>query len=185
MRRLAILLALLLSACQLLPGSELVYQRDGGYYLLQTRWQGPAQQVLQHVNFTAAGRQHEFLLSAQFDATQMLLVGLSPLGHELWRIVLTPDGQLTASGIQPFANSRFAVQLLAQMQWSLLPLPAIQPHLHALTMQQLSTQRQLKNADGSTVLTIDGAGDIAVGHTLRIHDSQFELRIETLEQELL
>ncbi len=71
------------------------------------------------------------------------------------------------------------------MQWSLLPLPAIQPHLHALTMQQLSTQRQLKNADGSTVLTIDGAGDIAVGHTLRIHDSQFELRIETLEQELL
>lgn len=185
MRRVAIVLAFLLSSCHVLPDSELFYQRDGGSYTLHTRWQGPAQQVLQQVTFTADGQRHEFLLSAQFDSTQILLVGLSPIGQELWRIALTPDGQLAATGIQPFANSRFAVQLLAQMQWSLLPLSDIQSHLRSLTLQQLSSQRQLKNSNGVTVLTIDGVGDIAVGNILRIHDSQFELSIETLEQELL
>ncbi|TXH94993.1 MAG: DUF3261 domain-containing protein [Rheinheimera sp.] len=185
MRRLTILLVFWLSACQLLPRSNMVYQLDGGHYRLQTHWPGPAQQILQQVVFTTAGQHHEFLLSAQLDAQQMLLVGLSPLGQELWRIELTSDGQLLTAGIQPFADKRFAVQLLAQMQWSLLPLPDIQPQLRALTLTDMPNQRQVKNADGQTVLTIEGAGEIAVGKTYRIFDGNFELSIVTLERELL
>lgn len=185
MQRLVLILLLCLSGCQSLPENQLIYQRDGGRYALHTQWKGPAQQLLQQVTFTGAGQQQEFLLSVQLDTQQMLLVGLSPLGHELWRITLTPDGELVSTGIQPFADRRFALQLVAQMQWSLLPLQDVQAHLSALTMKELPQQRQLIDASGAIVLTIDGPGELAVGKTIRVRDSNFELNIVTLERDQL
>lgn len=182
---LLLLLTLALSACQLWQQGPLYYPYAGGGYQLQTRWPGPSQQLLQQVQFAAGARQQEFLLSVQLLPEQILLVALSPLGHELGRVELTAGGRLQQQGQAPFSDRSFAVQLLAQMQWSLWPLTQIQPGLDDLQITQQQQQRLLLDKNAQAVLTINGAGPLTTGQVTEISQPDYRLRLTTVQQDFL
>lgn len=182
---LLLLLALGLSACQLWPKPPLYYAFGGGGYQLLTQWPGPSQQLLQQVQFKTAQQQQEFLLSVQLLPEQMLLVALSPLGQELGRVELTAGGRLQQQGQAPFSEPAFAVQLLAQMQWSLWPVAAIQPRLSGLLLQEKQQHRVLLNDQLQQLLVIQGAGSPVAGQITDITQQHYQLRLTTLQQDFL
>lgn len=185
MRNLVLLLWLgCLASCQLKPEQGLVYHVADGSYQLRTVWPGKPQQLLQQVRFSSANSNQEFLLSVQLLPEQLLLVALSPVGHELWRVQLTADGQLLHQGIVPFSDRAFALRLLAEMQWSLWPIGQIIPGLDGIQLIEQSGSRQvlLKN---KPLLQITGAGVLAVGEMTVLQQADYQLTLTTLEQEFL
>lgn len=182
---LVLLLSLSLSACQLWPQAQLYYPYAGGGYQLLTQWAGRPQQLLQQVQFQQGTVQQEFLFSVQLLPDQILLVALSPLGQELGRVELTRDGRLQQQGIKPFSEPAFAVQLLAQMQWSLWPVAAVQPQFKGLRLQEQQQQRQVLDRNLQTVLQISGAGSLATGQVTEIKQQHYQLRLITLQQDFL
>lgn len=180
-----LLLSLGLSGCQLWQQRSLYYSYAGGGYQLLTRWPGAAQQLLQQVHFQTDATQQEFLLSVQLEPEQILLVALSPLGHELGRVTLTAAGQLQLQGQAPFSERAFALQLLAQMQWSVWPQAAVEAQLDDLQLRQQQQQRFVLDKTGNTVLLIDGAGVLAAGQVTEISQRQYRLRLTTLQQDFL
>jgi|GEM_PF-644903 len=198
MRRLVLLfmslcLAFSLASCQLLRPHSLVYQVTGGSYQLNTGWPGKPQQLLQQVQFKSANTNHEFLLSVQLQAEQLLLVALSPVGHELWRVQLTADGQLQHQGIAPFSERAFALRLLAEMQWSLWPVAQVSPNLQGLQLTEKAGVRQVFGIAGSHVgsqhqqpiLQISGGGVPVVGQVTVLQQADYQLTLTTLEQDFL
>lgn len=178
-----------LAACQMHPPTGLVYQVAGGSYSLNTGWPGQPQQLLQQVQFKTASTSHEFLLSVQLQPTQLLLVALSPVGHELWRVQLVADGQLQHQGVAPFSERAFALRLLAEMQWSLWPLTDVRTNMQGL---QLTEQAGIRQVAGNTAVTrqqpilqIRGGGVPVVGQVTVLQQADYQLTLTTLEQEFL
>jgi hypothetical protein len=183
---LSLCLALSLASCQLLPAHGLVYQVAGGSYQLSSGWPGKPQQLLQQVQFKSATTTQQFLLSVQMLPEQLLLVALSPVGHELWRVQLSADGQLQHQGVAPFSERTFALRLLAEMQWSLWPVAQIQPRLQGLQLTEQAGLRQvLDPVQQQAILQISGGGVLAVGQVTVLQQADYQLTLTTLEQEFL
>jgi hypothetical protein len=185
MRNLVLLLWLgCLASCQLKPEQDLVYQVADGSYQLRTTWPGQPQQLLQQVRFSSVNSNQEFMLSVQLLPEQLLLVALSPVGHELWRVQLTADGQLLHQGIEPFSERAFALRLLAEMQWSLWPVVQVMSGLDGIQLIEQSGSRQVLSKSKS-LLRITGAGVLAVGQITVLQQADYQLTLTTLEQEFL
>jgi hypothetical protein len=183
---LSLCLALSLASCQLLPAHGLVYQVAGGSYQLSSGWPGKPQQLLQQVQFKSATTTQQFLLSVQMLPEQLLLVALSPVGHELWRVQLSADGQLQHQGVAPFSERTFALRLLAEMQWSLWPVAQIQQRLQGLQLTEQAGLRQvLDPVQQQAILQISGGGVLAVGQVTVLQQADYQLTLTTLEQEFL
>ncbi|HEX5792942.1 MAG TPA: DUF3261 domain-containing protein [Rheinheimera sp.] len=186
MSRFSLILLLLLSGCQLVPVPPTSQVALGaGYYQLSDHWPGPAQQLLQHASWSDGQRQHQFTISALLQPDAMLLVALSPMGQELWRLQYQRGHQLSLSGIAPFSQPQFARVLLAQMQLALFEPQQLQGRLQQLTLQQDEQRRVLRDNQGMTVLQINQPGNIAAGQTLTIKTAAYHLQITTLQQDFL
>jgi hypothetical protein len=178
---------LLLCGCQQwrAPADSGWLALDEGYYQLLDSWPGEAQQLLQQVVWRDANQQRQFVLSALLQPDSMLLVAVSPLGQELWRLNYHRGHQLSVAGIAPFNQPQFAKRLLAEMQLALLPHSLLQPRLKALTLQERDAQRWLRRRDGSTVLHIQQAAQLQPGAQIVLQAGAYQLQITTLQQDFL
>ena len=178
---------LLLSGCQQwrLPKTAGWVALDGGHYQLIDYWPGAPQQLVQQLSWQDDTRQQQFLLTALLQADGYLLVALSPLGHEMWRLQYQRGHQLTASGMAPFNQPEFARRLLAEMQLALLQQPLLAGRLQGLTLRQKDDQRQLLRNDGSVLMTIMQAGQLQPGKQIQLSSQTYKLQINTLQQDLL
>ena len=112
-------------------------------------------------------------------------MALSPLGHELWRLQYGRGHQLTVSGIAPFNQPDFARRLLAEMQLALLDQSLLNGRLQALSLHQRGDLRQVRRNDGSVLLNIAQAGQLAAGSQIQLTSADYQLQITTLQQDLL
>ena len=178
---------LLLGGCQhwRLPATAGWVALDGGHYQLVDYWPGAPQQLVQQLSWQDETRQQQFLLTALLQPDGYLLVALSPLGHEMWRLQYQRGHQLTVAGMAPFNQPEFARRLLAEMQLALLPQPLLAGRLQTLTLRQQDDQRQLLASDGSVLLTITQAGQLAPGKQVQLNSQSYQLQINTLQQDLL
>lgn len=175
------------TGCQQLPDHTApgAVQLGGGQYLLADHWPAQPQQLLQNVVWSDNTQQHHFLISLLLTSEQMLLVAISPLGQELWRMQYQTGHQLNVSGIAPFSEPAFARQLLAQMQLALFDAAELTPRLQQLQLtQQDATTRAIVAANGSLVLSITAPANITPGQTIGITAPAYQLQITTLQQEL-
>ena len=186
MSRLSLIFILLLSGCQLLvsePDSRVAL--GTGYYQLSDSWPGPAQQLLQQASWSDGTEQHQFTISALLRADVTLLVALSPLGQELWRVQYQQGHRLSVSGIAPFNQPQFARLLLAQMQLALLGSAQLSGRLHALKLEQDSSSRVVLDDKDNTVLQIAQPQQLGPGQTITITATAYSLKITTLQQDFL
>ena len=186
MSRLSLIFILLLTGCQLLtvkPDSQVPL--GTGYYQLSDSWPGPAQQLLQQASWTDGTEQHQFTISALLRSDVTLLVALSPMGQELWRVQYQQGHRLSVSGIAPFNQPQFARLLLAQMQLALLGSAQLSGRLHALTLEQDSSSRVVLDDKGNTVLQIAQPQQLGPGQTITITATAYSLKITTLQQDFL
>lgn len=186
MSRFSLIFILLLSGCQLAPPAQQGWAPLGqGYYQLLDHWPGPERQLLQQAQWQNERITQQFLLSALLKHDTMLLVALSPLGQELWRLEYQRGHQLQVSGMAPFNQPEFARQLLAQMQLALLDETVLKQRLQGLRLQQSSTARTLYDKDGKLLLTVTNAGQLQAGNEIQIDADSYRLRITTLQQDFL
>lgn len=186
MSRLCLIFILLLTGCQLLsvkPDSQVPL--GTGYYQLSDSWPGPAQQLLQQASWSDGTEQHQFTISALLRADVTLLVALSPLGQELWRVQYQPGHRLSVSGIAPFNQPQFAKFLLAQMQLALLDRAQLSGRLYALKLEQDNSSRAVLDDKGNTVLQIAQPQQLGQGQSITITTAAYSLKITTLQQDLL
>ena len=178
---------LLLSACQQwrLPSAAGWVALDGGHFQLLDSWPGASQQLVQQLHWQDGQRQQQFLLTALLQADGYLLVALSPLGHELWRLQYSRGHQLSVFGMPPFDQPEFARRLLAEMQLALLEQPLLRGRLQGLSLQQQDGLRRLLRRDGSVLLSIKQAGQLLPGSQIELSSAGYQLQITTLQQELL
>lgn len=103
------------------------------------------------------------------------MVGLSPLGQELWRARLDHTGQLQSSGIAPFDDPRLVQQFLATLQLATWPLAALQPQLKGAQLSEDNTGRKLISNDGQLLwqLARDGQHSqiehLTQGYRIELH----------------
>lgn len=187
-RRLILALWLvLLSGCQQwrMPAAAGWVALDGGYFQLLDSWPGAPQQLVQQLHWQSNERQQQFLLTALLQDDGYLLVALSPLGHELWRLQYGRGHQLTVSGIAPFNQPDFARRLLAEMQLALLDQTVLSSRLQTLSLRQQNGLRQVLRNDGSVLLSIRQAGQLTVGSGITLSNAGYQLQINTIQQDLL
>lgn len=186
MYRIFLIFALLLTGCQLKPMFDNSWVVLGkGHYQLTDTWPSQAQQLMQQVVWFDGKQQQQFIISALLQPEAMLLVAVSPLGQELWRLNYQPDHQLSVSGIAPFNQQPFAKVLLAQMQMALLSEPQLRAKLQQVTLLQDGNDRTLLDKDGQLLLHITNAGQIAAGQKIIIKAPAYSLQIKTLQQDFL
>ena len=186
MSRFGLILLLMLSGCQMTPPASQGWQALGtGYFQLYDHWPGRSQQLLQQVIWSDGTSQHQFTVSALLQQDGILLVALSPLGQELWRLQYQQGNVLTVSGVAPFDQPTFARRLLAEMQLALLDVNDITAHLQQLSLQQHEQQRFIMNTDGSKVLQITNAANVDAGQQINLQASTYSLQITTLQQDFL
>lgn len=186
MSRICLIFVLLLTGCQLKPTLDDSWVALGeGYYQLTDAWPEPAQQLMQQVIWLDNAQQQQFIISALLQPEAILLVAVSPLGQELWRLSYQPEHQMTVSGIAPFNQPAFAKVLLAQMQMALLSEQQLQARLQHLRLQQDGNERALYDNDGRLLLQISNAGQLAAGEKIIIKAPTYRLQIITLQQDYL
>lgn len=186
-RIIAALCLLLLSSCQQwrAPANNGWIALDNGYFQLLDSWPGKPQQVLQQITWRDTTQQHEFILSALLQHDTMLLVAVSPLGQELWRLSYSKGHHLSASGVAPFNQPQFAMRLLAEMQLALLDSSLLLPRLKSLSLQDEVDERWLRRNDGGTVLHIHLPGQMQVAKQITLQATTYQLQITTLQQDFL
>ncbi|WP_409522558.1 DUF3261 domain-containing protein [Nitrincola sp. MINF-07-Sa-05] len=185
-----LIFGLLLSACQVLSSTAAKdsVPMAGGSYRLYPGWPGPDQQWLQHIQWRNGTKTHEFMLSASLTEHSILLVGMSPLGQELWRLSYDETGGLQTAGVEPFNDPEFASRVLAEMQLALLPMELLEPRLTKLRMTEALTsnyQRRLIDAEGGEVLSIIWKGEPEPQRLIELTQAHYQLIITTLEVEML
>jgi uncharacterized protein YkuJ len=182
-----VVILVIISGCQLQrPADRAWVTIDTGYYQLNDSWPQPPQQLLQRVIWSdLQHNKHEFLISVLLQAEQTLLLAISPLGQELWRIQYQAGHQLTTSGIAPFNQPDFAKLLLAQMQLAMYDLTHIQTRLNQLNAKQTAQQRIIFNQAGQVIIEIKHAQQLSPGKTMQITTPDYRLHITTLQQDFL
>ena len=186
MSRFSLIFVILLTGCQLVTPREAGWTMLGdGYYQLLDRWQGQPQQLVQQINWQNRTQQQQFLLTVLLQRDTILVVAISPLGQELWRMQYSEGHNMTLSGIAPFNQPDFARNLLAQMQLALLDEPLLAPRLRGLVLQQEADRRNLLDAHQLRVLQIDNPGQISEGDRITLSGPDYQLTILTLQRDLL
>lgn len=185
--RIILLCCLLLSGCQQwrYPADTGWVALDGGYYQLQDSWSGKPQQLVQQLSWHSGEQQQQFILTALLQPQGYLLIALSPLGHELWRLNYQQGHKLTVTGIAPFNQPQFARRLLAEMQLALLPMQQVAPHLRNLQVTQHQDIRYILRTDDSVLFTIADAEAKTPHQAIRFTADNYTLHITTLQQDLL
>ncbi|SEH66187.1 Protein of unknown function [Rheinheimera pacifica] len=182
---------LLLSGCQQwrTPAAKGWVMLDGGYYQLLDNWPGRPQQLLQQVSWRDEQQQQQFVLSVLLTADSILLVALSPIGQELWRLHYQPQHQLTLSGIAPFNQPEFTKRLLAEMQLALLDSDVVTPRLQGLTLTEHEidngTERHISHVSGKLILQIHHSAQISTAVPITLKGRHYQLQITTLQQDFL
>lgn len=183
-----ILFLLLVSGCQnrLLNTTEPEVSFGNGSYQLYPGWPAPARQLLQHVVWQTEQQTQEFLLNALLTEHQILLIAMSPLGQELWRLQLQHGRVTQLSGIEPLSRPEIALRILAEMQLALLPVTLLQPRLQQLTLTEHDhgLRRQLFHRQQS-LLDIQRQDTNDIPQQVQIHQQYYQLKIITLQQDML
>jgi hypothetical protein len=177
----------LLSGCQQwrAPAAAGWVALDGGQFQLMDSWPGAPQQLVQQLHWQNNQHQQQFLLTALLQSDGYLLVALSPLGHELWRLQYSQGHQLSLSGIAPFNQPDFARRLLAEMQLALLEQSLLNSRLQNLRLRQHAGERLVLRKDDSVLLRITRPQQLAAGNEITVSSAGYQLKITTLQQELL
>lgn len=186
MSRFSLIFIILLTGCQLVAPREAGWTMLGdGYYQLLDRWQGQPQQLVQQISWQNKAQQQQFLLTVLLQRDTTLIVAISPLGQELWRMQYSDGHKMTLSGVAPFNQPAFARNLLAQMQLALLDEPLLTPRLQGLVLQQEADRRTLLDARQHPVLQVDNPGQISEGDRIILSGPDYQLTILTLQRDLL
>ncbi|MGQ4277288.1 DUF3261 domain-containing protein [Pseudidiomarina sp. E22-M8] len=173
---------LLLSACQLLPTAtqQQVQLGANARLSLQTSWRGAATQTLQQVIWSHPEHEPQtFLVSSWLSAEQIVMVGLSPLGQELWRVELGHQQPLTVTGIAPFDQPQLAQAIVADMQLQRWPVAELQTHLQGATLEQTPDGRHVVSDAGQVIWSSSTAKGTT---TLRHHVAGYSLQLRTLDE---
>src|SRR5690554_2333568 len=101
LKRITLTLSLcLLAACATVPELERVPLNATARLDLASSWPGKPTQQLHQVTWSHAEHTPQvFLISSYLSNSEVTVIGLSPLGQELWRVFLTPGKPIAASGI--------------------------------------------------------------------------------------
>lgn len=186
MSRFSLIVIFLLSGCQLFTPREAGWTALGaGYYQLLDHWQGQPQQLVQQISWSSGKQQHQFMVSVLLQPDAILVVAISPLGQELWRMRYAQGHQMTLSGIAPFNQPDFARRLLAEMQVALLTDDELAPRLKGLILTSTPDQRRLIDLQHRLVLQIDNPAQTGSGQTIRLQGSDYQLQIVTLQQDFM
>jgi hypothetical protein len=186
MSRLSVIIVFLLSSCQLIGPRDAGWTMLGnGYYQLIDTWPGPAQQLLQQVSWSKGLQQQQFTVSVLLQPDAMLLVALSPLGQEIWRLHYATGHRMTLSGVAPFNQPDFARRLLAEMQLALFSDVLLATRLRGLTLQQDNNRRLLLDRQQNPVLRIEQPQQFGAGQTITLQGEDYRLQIVTLQQDFM
>lgn len=177
-----IIAVVLLSGCQLLPTSaDPRVQLAANVHLeLQTSWYGSATQTLHQVIWSHPEHQSRtMLVSSWLSAEQIVMVGLSPLGQELWRVELGAQQPLKVTGIAPFDQPELAQAIVADMQLQRWPLAGLQNHLQGASITASENGRRVISDDKQLVWSARTEGDVTL---LQHHSAGYSLQLRTLEE---
>ncbi|WP_258241011.1 DUF3261 domain-containing protein [Pseudidiomarina homiensis] len=184
-RILTLLFALfMLVGCQATPPQSSLWtpvSEQAGLELV-SHWPGPAQQELMLVEWShPAQGQHTLQVSSARSAKGLTMVGLSPLGQELWRAALDASGRFTASGIAPFDDPRLVKQMLVTLQLVNWPVDLLQPNLHGASLQVTDNGRLLSSPTGAILwrLSFHDNGmlveHLAFGYRIKLRQLSLEM----------
>ncbi|WP_157980779.1 DUF3261 domain-containing protein [Pseudidiomarina salinarum] len=182
---------MLIQGCQLAPdnlSAHVALTKDVQLQLLKHWPHTPVQQLHQVTWSHPAYMPRTMLVTSALDVSRVLLIGLSPLGQELWRVKMTPGSPLQTSGLEPFNQPQLAKAVVADMQLHQWPVPSLQQQLKGGYINQISNKRTVINAKGDVIWlsTVDVGGvvieNIAGGYTLRVVLLE-ELKLEQAEQD--
>lgn len=174
--------ALLLSGCQTLPTSTnpKVQLAENVQLELQSSWNGPATQTLHQVLWSHPEQESRTLLvSSLLSAEQIVMVGLSPLGQELWRVELGKQQPITVTGIAPFDQPQLARAIVADMQLQRWPLAELQRHLQGASITATANGRRVISDDKQLIWSARTEADITI---LQHHSAGYSLQLRTLEE---
>lgn len=174
--------AFLLSACQLLPDSAdpRVQLAADVQLQLQSSWSGPATQTLHQVIWSHPEHESRTLLvSSLLSADQIVIVGLSPLGQELWRVELGTKQPLTVTGIAPFDQPQLARAIVADMQLQRWPLVELQSHLQGASITATEHGRRVVSDDKQLIWSARTEAEVTI---LQHHSAGYSLQLRTLEE---
>ncbi|MBG23160.1 MAG: hypothetical protein CMF22_06855 [Idiomarinaceae bacterium] len=184
MPRILIALATLmfLVGCQATPPRDPLWTpvSDAAGFTLATSWPGPAQQELVLIEWSHPEQdQHSLQVSSARSAKGLTMVGLSPLGQELWRAALDASGRFSSTGVAPFDEPRLVKQMLATMQLVNWPIADLQPRLHGAKLLATKQGRVIHSASQELLWELTQQGD-----TLVVEHHAFNYRIELRQLQL-
>ncbi|RUO69536.1 DUF3261 domain-containing protein [Idiomarina ramblicola] len=179
----SLLVIALIAGCQSLSGHSVQVSVAGGSYQLQHSWPEKSVQLWQKVEWQKGQQQRTFMVSAVFDNEKLLLVALSPLGHELFRSELNKADGVSFKGSEAFDNSRLALQVWADLQMALWPLDSVNANLNGASLQTTQTKRELWHND--QLLWSSANDDVSQQRVIQNKSMGYQLVITTLEYELL
>lgn len=152
-----------------------------GYYSVQAQWPAAPLQLWQRVSWSQQDQQREFLVSALLEKDRVLLVALSPLGNELFRSELTPNGH-RFTGSEFLSEPRLALQVWADLQMALWPIAQVNRHLSDAQLTLSDSKRTL--VDGGNLIW-SSTVELTTGGTITHHVRDYNLRITTLQNDVL
>lgn len=178
-----LLVVALVAGCQSLSGQSVQVPVAGGNYQLQHSWPEKPVQLWQKVEWQKGEQQRIFMVSAVFEHDRLLLVALSPLGHELFRSELGSANGITFKGSKAFNDSRLAMQVWADLQMALWPLDSVNSNLEGMSLQATQTKRELWY--NGQLLWSSSNDDVSQQRVIQNKSMGYQLTITTLEYELL
>lgn len=152
-----------------------------GHYSLQAQWPAAPVQLWQQVRWSQQNQQREFLVSLLLEKDRVLLVALSPLGHELFRSELTRDGH-AFTGSSFLSEPRLALQVWVDLQMALWPMAQVNRHL---TDGQLTLSGSKRTLIDGEKLIWSSTVELTTGGTIIHHTRDYNLRITTLQHDVL
>ncbi|WP_417435398.1 DUF3261 domain-containing protein [Idiomarina abyssalis] len=180
---LLLLVMTILAGCQSLSGHSVQVPVADGSYQLQHSWPEKPVQLWQKVEWQKGQQQRTFMVSAVFDNERLLLVALSPLGHELFRSEITQANGLSFKGSEAFDDARLALQVWADLQMALWPLDFVNSNLDGMSLQTTQTKRELWH--NGQLLWSAANDDASLQRVIQNKSMGYQLVITTLEYELL
>lgn len=178
-----IVLILITAGCQSIGGRSVQIPVANGDYQLQYGWPKEPVQLWQNVEWQNEQQQRTFMVSALFKHDRLLLIALSPFGHELFRSELSRAGGITFKGSEAFNDARMALQVWADLQMALWPLASVNANLTGGSLQATQTGRELwSNGQLQWSLSSENKSQQRV---IQNKTMGYELTITTLEYERL
>jgi len=179
----SLFLVMTVVACQTLGRHSVNVPVGDGSYQLQYSWPGEPVQLWQKVEWQKGEQQRTFMVSAVFERKRLLLVALSPLGHELFRSELSRANGVNFNGSDAFDDSRLALQVWADLQMALWPLDSVNANAANMSLQATPTQREFWR-DGQLFWSSSN-NDANQKRVIQNKSKGYQLLITTLEYELL